>query len=77
MNVDFRCEHCGKLLSVQGKTGDEVRCPHCMKMTAVPAGLASLPRPRVGPAGGPGAPPQATDQLEEVPQESEIGRAHV
>ncbi|HUT61683.1 MAG TPA: VWA domain-containing protein [Phycisphaerae bacterium] len=72
MNVDFRCEHCGKLLSVQGKTGDEIRCPHCMKMTAVPAGLASLPRPRVGPAAAPGAPPQGPEQLEEVPHESDV-----
>ena len=47
MNVDFRCEHCGKLLSAPAHANEPVRCPHCQKLTAVPAGLASLPRPKV------------------------------
>ena len=45
--VDFRCEHCGKLLSVQAQFGQAVKCPHCHTKVTVPNGLALLPRPRV------------------------------
>jgi hypothetical protein len=47
MAVDFRCEHCGKLLNIEGPTGETVDCPHCHKQATVPEGLASLPRPQV------------------------------
>ncbi len=54
--VDFRCEQCGKLLSVKAQEGQTVKCPHCQKKVTVPNGLASLPRPLVPgnqtPAGG-------------------------
>ena len=51
MAVDFRCDRCGKLLSVEGDAGSTVRCPHCGRKVAVPSTLASLPRRDV-PAGG-------------------------
>jgi DNA-directed RNA polymerase subunit RPC12/RpoP len=47
MAVDFRCERCGKLLRTDAEPGGDVKCPHCGKKVTVPAGLASLPRPRV------------------------------
>ncbi len=47
MAVDFRCEHCGKLLNIEGPTGETVECPHCHKQATVPEGLASLPRPQM------------------------------
>jgi len=58
MAVDFRCENCGKLLSVDEEPGNTVRCPHCRKKVTVPAGLAALPRPHVPPNARPqGEPP--------------------
>ena len=56
MTVDFRCEKCGKLLSVDAAEGSSVRCPHCNKKVQVPAALAALPRPQVPP----GSPPPLT-----------------
>ena len=47
MAVNFRCEKCGK--SLKGEPGVPMQCPHCRRKVAVPAGLASLPRPRVLP----------------------------
>jgi len=45
----FRCdERCGKLLSVEAEARAAVRCPACNRKVAIPAGLASLPRPRAG-----------------------------
>lgn len=52
MAVDFRCEKCGKLLSMDAEPGSTVRCPHCRKKLHVPEALASLPRPQV-PGGQP------------------------
>lgn len=49
MAVDFRCENCGKLLSVEAAPGSTVKCPHCRKKVRVPEALASLPRPHVPP----------------------------
>jgi len=49
MTVDFRCENCGKMLSVDDQPGNAVRCPHCRKKVTVPEGLAALPRPHVPP----------------------------
>lgn len=67
--VDFRCEQCGKLLSVEAQEGQTVKCPHCEKKVTVPAGLASLPRPQVpGQAPPPPPPPlpgEAPEQLQE------------
>mgnify|MGYP001235025810 CR=1 FL=1 len=76
MAVDFRCDKCGKLLSVEAEPGAEVRCPGCNKKVTVPEGLASLPRPKVPPgaeaAAGEGAAGGAQgEQAEEAPQESE------
>ena len=47
MAVEFRCEHCGALLSADADAGAEVQCPHCDELSVVPAGLASLPHPQV------------------------------
>ena len=49
MTIDFRCENCGKMLSVDDQPGNAVRCPHCRKKVTVPEGLAGLPRPHVPP----------------------------
>jgi len=49
MTIDFRCENCGKMLSVDDQHGNAVRCPHCRKKVTVPEGLAGLPRPHVPP----------------------------
>ena len=57
MATEFRCEKCGKLLSVDAEPGTTTRCPHCNKKVAVPAALASLPQPQVPPVGGPAPPP--------------------
>src|ERR1017187_4834834 len=46
--VEFRCEKCGKLLSVQADPGGLVKCTQCGKKVQVPAGLASLPHPQIG-----------------------------
>jgi DNA-directed RNA polymerase subunit RPC12/RpoP len=67
MTVEFRCEKCGKLLSVQADPGGMVKCTQCGKKVQVPAGLASLPHPQIGPGDGasagamppPPMPPQA------------------
>jgi len=58
MTIDFRCENCGKLLSVDDHAGGSARCPHCRKKVAVPDALAALPRPHVPPDAG-----SATDAL--------------
>jgi DNA-directed RNA polymerase subunit RPC12/RpoP len=50
MAVDFRCEHCGKLLTVEAAGDSQVKCPHCKAKTTVPAALAAMPRPQVPPA---------------------------
>jgi len=53
MTVDFRCERCGKMIPIEGDGGARVRCPYCRGRLVVPAGLASLPSPRVAPDGRP------------------------
>ncbi|MBI5723515.1 MAG: VWA domain-containing protein [Planctomycetes bacterium] len=45
--ADFRCEKCGKLLSVDAGAGTSFRCPQCRARLLVPAGLAALPSPRI------------------------------
>ena len=75
MAVDFRCENCGKLLSVDADPGSTVRCPHCRKKVAVPEALASLPRPHVPPNARPqpqyAAPPAEGEEEEDEPVEGE------
>ncbi|MFP4106470.1 MAG: VWA domain-containing protein [Phycisphaerae bacterium] len=64
MSVDFRCENCGKLLSVEAQPGAAVACPHCQNTVTVPEGLANLPKPNVPGAkkAGPPQPPQNPQQ---------------
>ncbi len=57
MAIDFRCEKCGKLLSVEAEPGSVIKCSECGKKVTVPAGLASLPRPNVPPNAAPQAAP--------------------
>ena len=57
MAVDFRCEKCGKLLSLEAEPGSTVRCPHCRRKLTVPEALAALPRPHVPPNAPPAGPP--------------------
>ncbi len=64
MAVDFRCEKCGKLLSLDAQPGQEVKCPHCQKRITVPQALASLPRPQVPP--GAGAAPAGEGEQQQV-----------
>lgn len=59
MAVEFRCEKCGKLLTVEAEPGAKVRCQYCNAKVAVPAGLASLPRPQVPTGAAPPPPPPA------------------
>ncbi len=69
MTVDFRCEKCGKLLSIDAEPGSSVRCPHCEKKLTVPAALASLPRPQVPPSASSGAAaPPASSAIPAGPQ---------
>jgi hypothetical protein len=49
MAIDFRCEKCGKLLSVADPQQDAVTCPQCGAQATVPLALAALPRPHVRP----------------------------
>jgi len=56
MSVDFRCEKCGRLLSLDAEPGSTTRCPHCGARLTVPEGLASLPRPQVPGAQRPAQP---------------------
>ena len=76
MTVDFRCESCGKLLSVEARPGERTKCPHCQKLITVPAGLASLPRPQVPPGAAPNrptadaAPPAPEEEPEPMPTRS-------
>jgi len=77
MAVEFRCENCGKMLSVDAAPGSLVKCPHCRKKVTVPEALASLPRPHVPPNATPSAtrpqapPPQGDEEEAEEPVESD------
>ncbi len=79
MAVDFRCENCGKLLSVEAEPGQGIKCPHCRKKVSVPEGLASLPRPQVPGAqakakssgAAPPPPPQQPAEEEYLEEEGE------
>jgi len=50
MAIEFRCEKCGKALSVEPTGEAKIKCPHCKAKVTVPAGLAALPRPKVPPS---------------------------
>lgn len=69
MSIDFRCEHCGKLLSVDAEAGSETKCTHCGKKVTVPAALAALPRPHVQPNAAPPPLPPATATVDLAPEE--------
>lgn len=76
MAVEFRCENCGKMLSVDAAPGSPVKCPHCRKKVTVPEALASLPRPHVPPNASPPPRPSAPsaegqEDEEEEPVEGE------
>ncbi len=71
MAVEFRCEKCGKLLTVEAEPGAKVRCQYCNGKVAVPAALASLPRPQV-PTGAPPPPPAAEGPTEESYQQDAL-----
>ena len=45
MAVEFRCENCGELLSVDADDSRVVICQHCGKTSELPEELASLPKP--------------------------------
>ncbi len=66
---EFRCEQCGKLLSVETREGQAVKCPHCKKRMTVPEGLTSLPRPRV-----PGIETPSDSLREELVEEPAINK---
>jgi len=87
MAVEFRCEKCGKILSVNDAPGSSTKCPHCNKKIVVPAALASMPRPQVPPggqasgasarpgavrAGGPQQPASPEQEEEEVQEDSAV-----
>ncbi len=80
MAVEFRCEKCGKLLSLEAEPGQSVKCPDCKGKITVPAALASLPQPKVPTASPPlvaapiqpgAAPPPVAVEEEEEEEEAE------
>ena len=66
MAVEFRCEKCGKLLSVDAQPDSKIKCPYCKAKVVVPAGVASLPRPQVPGAVPP--PPVSQGQAQQAEQ---------
>ena len=68
MVIEFRCEKCGKLLNIEAEPSSKVKCPYCKAKLAVPAGVASLPRPQVPP----GAAPPAAPAVAQAPEEEFI-----
>ncbi|MHC4561220.1 MAG: VWA domain-containing protein [Planctomycetota bacterium] len=73
MAVEFRCEHCGSLLSADAEAGAEVECPDCGKGALVPAGLAALPHPQVPPEVGESESADVPPPLPERPPEGQAG----
>ena len=50
MNTGFRCECCGRKMSLSFQDGlTAARCPHCGKQNKIPTSLAGMPHPRVAP----------------------------
>ena len=85
MAVEFQCEKCGELVSIEADAGSTVKCPHCSKRIVVPAALASLPSPQVPepgaappaqpPLGDAGASPLPGEPPAQAPPEGEEGEA--
>lgn len=69
MSIEFRCENCGKLLSVDGEPGNSMKCPHCGKTVDIPSVVASLPRPLVAPNAAPPPAPQRSPEPQPAAQE--------
>jgi len=70
MVVEFRCENCGKLLSVEDQPTGKVKCPYCKAKVQVPAGVADLPRPRI-PVGAGAAPAESHSETSTQPKPAE------
>jgi biopolymer transport protein ExbD len=53
MPIQFRCDHCGQLLSIsRRKAGEEVTCPQCVKRVRVPGAGAEFAAEREEPGAG-------------------------
>lgn len=72
MAVEFRCEKCGKLITVDAKAGAKTPCPQCGKRIRVPEGLASLPRPQVPGGQGGDKPAGEGDEPEGEEEEEQL-----
>ena len=72
MAVEFRCEKCGKLLSVEAEPGAKVKCQYCNAKVAIPAGLASLPRPQVPTSAAPPPMPEQPQAGEGQGEEEQL-----
>ncbi len=49
-NVNFRCSHCGQLLTVSDQhLGMQVRCPHCQQVVSAPTTASGQPAPPFAP----------------------------
>ena len=82
MKVEFRCENCGKLLNIDAEPSSKIKCPYCKAKITVPAGIASMPTPKVSapPAKrpeSPPAPPTSTTTTEQAEEESPEEREEV
>ena len=74
MAVEFQCEECGQLLTMDVEPGAAVACTHCHTMVVVPEALASLPQPQVPPDQSPRAgtgDDEMADEEEELLEEEE------
>lgn len=65
MTATFRCEHCGAMMTQDGRAGQKVRCPHCGAKVRLPTALEAMPRPIVPPQGQEdGHPPDEAAEVE-------------
>ena len=75
MTVEFRCENCGRLLNIDADPSSKIKCPYCKAKITVPAGIASMPTPKVSAPSAkrpdsPPAPPASTTATEQADEES-------
>ena len=75
MTVEFRCENCGRLLNIDADPSSKIKCPYCKAKITVPAGIASMPTPKVSAPSAkrpdsPPAPPASTTATEQAEEES-------
>ena len=82
MKVEFRCENCGKLLNIDAEPSSKIKCPYCKAKITVPAGIASMPTPKVSAPSAkrpesPPAPPTSTTTTEQAEEESPEEREEV